>query len=85
MGFSNNYLFSKHSNFPQNIYIMLLITIWGGGGGGFWGRYTQPMTKFIKLFNIVDENDFFNLKLFWSHHMSHFSPIITISLSIIIK
>jgi hypothetical protein len=66
------------------IYIMLLITI-GGEGGGEGCRYTRPMTIFLKLFNIVDENDLFNLKLFCSHHMSHFPPIITISLSIIIK
>jgi hypothetical protein len=66
---------------------MLLITIGGEGGrgGGEGHMYTHPMTIFLKLFNIVDENDFFNLKLFLSHHMSHFSPIITISLSIIIK
>jgi hypothetical protein len=53
--------------------------------GGWGSLNTHLMTIFLKLFNIVDENEFSNnfLKLFRSHH--HISPIVTISLSIIIK
>jgi hypothetical protein len=31
--FLNNYLFSRHLNFPQTTYIVLLTSKGGGGGG----------------------------------------------------
>jgi len=51
----NNYLFSKHLNFPQSKYIMLLATIGLVRGGGV---ITHSMTIFLELFKFV--HDFLN-------------------------
>jgi hypothetical protein len=48
MGFFNNYLFSRCPKYSYNI----VNNNWVGGGG----VYIHPMTMFLKLFNIVDEN-----------------------------
>jgi len=50
--FFNNYLFSKHPNFPQSKYIMLLTLIGPGGG------HIHSTTILFELFNVVHEIDF---------------------------
>jgi len=60
MIFFNNFFFSKHPSFPQNNYIILLITIGCELGAGGGGVETHSIKIFFESLNIFHENGFFN-------------------------
>ncbi len=82
LGFLNNYLFSRHPNFPWSKYIMLLTTIGCGGGGWLklipWQYFLNCLTLFMKMISYQKKLNYFGPIII-------FSCTITISLSIIIK